>query len=343
MSSNSYRVGIVGATGAVGQELIRLLHERNFPLRELVLLASARSAGKTITWGGHSWTIREATPEAFKDLDVAVFSAGGGTSEKLAPEAVKRGCVVIDNSSFFRMDPKVPLVIPDINPHALDGHHGIVANPNCSTAIALMGLQPLHRAFGLKGFFAATYQAVSGTGAQAIQELDTQVRAWADGRSSPPVVYPHQIAFNLLPHVDKFLDTGYTKEEMKMLHESKKILELPSLRVTCTCVRVPVFRAHSIAISADFEKPVDIAEGRAAIQNFVGAELCDDPVHNVYPMPIDYTGKHKCGVGRIRRDTFFENGLSLWVSGDQLWRGAALNAVEIAEVLHQRGKLKLAQ
>ncbi len=343
MSAQSYRLGIVGATGAVGQELIRLLHERNFPLRELVLLASARSAGKTQTWNGKSWTIKETTPDAFKDLDVAIFSAGGGTSEKLAPEAVKRGCVVIDNSSFFRMDPKVPLVIPDINPHALDQHQGIIANPNCSTAIALMGLQPLHQAFGLKGFFAATYQAVSGTGAQAIEELDKQVRAWADGRSSPPVVYPHPIAFNLIPHVDKFLDTGYTKEEMKMLHESKKIMGLPSLRVTCTCVRVPVFRAHSIAISAEFERPVDLTKARQAISGFVGAELCDDPSKNVYPMPIDFSGKHKCGVGRLRRDTLFENGLSLWVSGDQLWRGAALNAVEIAEVLHQRGKLKLAK
>jgi aspartate-semialdehyde dehydrogenase len=343
MSAQSYRLGIVGATGAVGQELIRLLHERNFPLRELVLLASARSAGKQQTWNGRAWTIREATPDAFKDLDVAIFSAGGGTSEKLAPEAVKRGCVVIDNSSFFRMDPKVPLVVPDINAHALDAHQGIIANPNCSTAIALMGLQPLHRAFGLKGFFAATYQAVSGTGAQAIQELDAQVRAWADGRSSPPVVYPHPIAFNLIPQVDKFLDTGYTKEEMKMLHESKKILELPALRVTCTCVRVPVFRAHSIALSAEFERPVDLAQARDAIRGFVGAELHDDPARNIYPMPIEYSGKHRCGVGRLRRDTFFENGLSLWVSGDQLWRGAALNAVEIAEVLHQRGKLRVAK
>ncbi|HVU38466.1 MAG TPA: aspartate-semialdehyde dehydrogenase [Opitutales bacterium] len=340
MAAQSYRVGIVGATGAVGQELIRLLHERNFPLRELVLLASARSAGKTQTWNGKSWTIREATPDAFDGLDVAVFSAGGGTSEKLAPEAVKRGCVVIDNSSFFRMDPKVPLVIPDINPHALDQHHGIIANPNCSTAIALMGLYPLHRAFGLKGFFASTYQAVSGTGAQAIEELDKQVRAWADGRSSPPHVYPHPIAFNLLPQVDKFLDTGYTKEEMKMLHESKKIMELPALRVTCTCVRVPVFRAHSIALSAEFERPVDLAQARQAIAKFPGAELCDDPAKNLYPMPIEYSGKHKCGVGRLRRDTYFENGLSLWISGDQLWRGAALNAVEIAEVLHSRGKLR---
>ncbi len=341
MSAHNYRVGIVGATGAVGQELIHLLHERRFPVRELVLLASGRSAGKKIAWEGQTWEVREATPESFNGLDFAVFSAGGGTSERLAPEAVKRGCVVIDNSSFFRMDPKVPLVIPDINPHALDRHQGIIANPNCSTAIALMGLQPLHRAFGLKAFFAATYQAVSGTGAQAIQELDKQVRAWADGGSSPAVVYPHQIAFNLLPHVDKFLDTGYTKEEMKMLNESKKIMELPSLRVTCTCVRVPVFRAHSIAISAEFERPVDVGQARVAISGFAGAELCDDPAHNRYPMPIDYSGKHKCGVGRIRKDTLFENGLSLWVSGDQLWRGAALNAVEIAEVLHQRGKLKI--
>jgi aspartate-semialdehyde dehydrogenase len=339
MPSRSYRLGIVGATGAVGQELIRLLHERHFPLSELVLLASARSAGKSVTWQGKSWTIQEATPDAFAGLDVAVFSAGGSISEKLAPEAVKRGCVVIDNSSFFRMDPSVPLVLPEINAHALDGHAGIIANPNCSTAIALMGLWPLHQAFGLKGFIAATYQAVSGTGAQAIKELEDQTRAWAEGRSVAPSVYPHPIAFNVLPHVDKFLDSGYTKEEMKMLHEGRKIMELPAIRVTCTCVRVPVFRAHSIAISAEFARPVDLAQARAAITAFSGAELCDDPANARYPMPVHYSGKEKCGVGRLRKDTFFDNGLSLWVSGDQLWKGAALNAVQIAEVLHQRGKL----
>jgi aspartate-semialdehyde dehydrogenase len=341
MAAKSYRVGIVGATGAVGQELIRLLHERRFPLRELVLLASARSAGKKVNWGGKEWTVRETSPESFAGLDVAIFSAGGGTSEKLAPEAVKRGCLVIDNSSFFRMDPKVPLVIPEINAAALARHAGIIANPNCSTAIALMGLYPLHRAFGLKGFFAATYQAVSGTGAQAIQELDAEVRAWADGGSVAPSVYPHPIAFNLIPHVDKFLESGYTKEEVKMLNESRKILDLPKLRVTCTCVRVPVFRAHSIAISAEFARPVDLAKARAAIRRFPGAELCDDPAHNRYPMPLDYTGKEKSGVGRLRRDTFFKNGLSFFVSGDQLWKGAALNAVQIAETLHRRGKLHL--
>jgi aspartate-semialdehyde dehydrogenase len=341
MSSRSYRLGIVGATGAVGQELIRLLHERRFPLQELVLLASARSAGKNISWGGRTWTIREATPEAFAGLDLAVFSAGGSISESLAPEAVKRGCLVIDNSSFFRMDPAVPLVIPEINPHALDRHAGIIANPNCSTAIALMGLWPLHQAFGLKGFVAATYQAVSGTGAQAIKELDAQTRAWAAGHTEPPSVYPHPIAFNLIPQVDKFLDNGYTKEEMKMLNEGRKIMEIPALRVTCTCVRVPVFRAHSIALSASFERPVDLAKARAAIESFPGAELCDDPARFRYPMPIDYTGKEKCGVGRLRKDTFFDNGLSLWVSGDQLWKGAALNAVQIAEVLHQRGQVSV--
>jgi aspartate-semialdehyde dehydrogenase len=339
MPSRSYRFGIVGATGAVGQELIRLLHERNFPVDELVLLASARSAGKQISWQDQSWTIREATPEAFAGLDVAVFSAGASISAGLAPEAVKRGCVVIDNSSHFRMDPAVPLVLPEINAHALERHAGIIANPNCSTAIALMGLWPLHRAFGLKGFVAATYQAVSGTGAQAIKELEDQTRAWAEGRSIAPSVYPHPIAFNVLPQVDKFLDSGYTKEEMKMLNEGRKIMELPSLRVTCTCVRVPVFRAHSIAISAEFERPVDLEKARAAIRAFSGSELCDDPAHAKYPMPIDYSGKEKCGVGRLRKDTFFDNGLSLWVSGDQLWKGAALNAIQIAEVLHQRGKL----
>jgi aspartate-semialdehyde dehydrogenase len=339
MPARSYRLGIVGATGAVGQELIHLLHERRFPVAELVLLASARSVGKKIAAHGQSWTIQEATPEAFAGLDVAIFSAGGSISEKLAPEAVKRGCVVIDNSSFFRMDPAVPLVLPEINPHALDRHSGIIANPNCSTAIALMGLWPLHLAFGLKGFVASTYQAVSGTGAQAIKELEDQTRAWAEGRSIEPSVYPHHIAFNVLPHVDKFLDTGYTKEEMKMLNEGRKIMELPALRVTCTCVRVPVFRAHSIAISAEFERPVHLDQARAAIRGFSGAELCDDPSHALYPMPIDYSGKEKCGVGRLRKDSFFDNGLSLWVSGDQLWKGAALNAVQIAEVLHQRGKL----
>jgi aspartate-semialdehyde dehydrogenase len=268
-----------------------------------------------VTYGGKEWTVQEAKPEAFEGLDFAVFSAGGSISLALAPEAVKRGCIVIDNSSAFRMFPEVPLVVPEINAHHLANHKGIIANPNCSTAIALMGLFPLHQAFGLKKFFASTYQAVSGTGAEAMRELDAQARAWAKGETLAPKVYPHTINFNLIPQVDSFLEDGYTKEEMKMLNEGRKIMDLPGLKVTTTCVRVPVFRAHSIAISAEFERPVDLAVARKAISAFAGAELCDDPASKKYPMPLDYAGKEKCGVGRLRKDTLFDNGLSLWVSG----------------------------
>lgn len=337
----AYRIGIVGVTGAVGQELLTLLAQRKFPISELRPLASARSAGRKVAFGGKEWTVQEARPEAFAGLDAAIFSAGGSISVALAPEAVKHGCVVIDNSSAFRMQDDVPLVVPEINPEALDTHRGIIANPNCSTAIALMALAPLHRAFGLTRFFASTYQAVSGTGAEAMRELEDQVRAWARGETLAPKVYPHRIAFNLIPHVDSFLADGYTKEEMKMLHEGRKILNHPTLRVTTTCVRVPVLRSHSIAISAEFSRPVSVTEARAAIAAFPGAEVRDDPATKTYPMPLDYAGKEKCGVGRIRKDTLFDNGLSLWVSGDQLWKGAALNAVQIAEALVARGKLKV--
>jgi aspartate-semialdehyde dehydrogenase len=336
----AYKVGIVGVTGAVGQEILALLASRNFPVEELRPLASARSAGKTIEFGGKTWTIREATPEAFEGLDFAIFSAGGSISKALAPEAAKRGCIVIDNSSAFRMDPNVPLVVPEINAHALKDHKGIIANPNCSTAIALMGLYPLHKAFGLKRFFASTYQAVSGTGAAAMEELKNQVKAWATGDAIESSVYPYQIAFNLLPHVDAFLEDGYTKEEMKMLNEGRKIMELPEMVCTCTCVRVPVFRAHSISIDAEFEKPVSVDAARKAIAEFVGAEVQDDPANKVYPMPLFYQNKVKCGVGRIRKNTAFENGLALWVCGDQLWKGAALNAIQIAEEMDRQGLLK---
>ena len=335
----AYRIGIVGVTGAVGQEILALMAKRGFPVAELRPLASARSAGSKVTYAGKEWTVQEAKPEAFEGLDFAIFSAGGAISLALAPEAVKRGCLVIDNSSAFRMFPDVPLVIPEINPEAMDNHKGILANPNCSTAIALMGLYPLHRAFGLTRFFASTYQAVSGTGAEAMRELDAQARAWARGETLTPKVYSHTINFNLIPQVDSFLEDGYTKEEMKMLNEGRKSMSLPDLKVTTTCVRVPVFRAHSIAISAEFAHPVDLAVARQAIADFPGAELCDDPANKKYPMPLDYAGKEKCGVGRLRKDTLFDNGLSLWVSGDQLWKGAALNAIQIAETLHSRGRL----
>ncbi|RPG87250.1 MAG: aspartate-semialdehyde dehydrogenase [Coraliomargarita sp. TMED73] len=336
----AYNVGILGATGAVGQEIIRLLHERNFPLGELRLLASARSAGKTVSYAGHSWMIQEATMDSFDGLDVCIFSAGGDQSKQFATAAAERGCIVVDNSSAFRMDPDVPLVVPEINPDAVDAHKGIIANPNCSTAITLMGLYPLHRAFGLKSFIASTYQAVSGSGAGGIIELEEQLRAWASGSEAPErSVYPHPIAFNVLPHVDSFLDDGYTKEEMKLLNEGRKILGLDSLEVTCTCVRVPVLRAHSISVSASFERPVSIEAAREAIKAFNGAELIDLPEENRYPMPLDYSEAVPCGVGRIRKDQVFENGLALWVCGDQLWKGAALNAIQIAELLHEKGLL----
>ena len=284
--------------------------------------------------------IEEATEASFKDLDICIFSAGGSQSKAFAQAAVASGCIVVDNSSAFRNDPEVPLVVPEINPEAVEAHKGIIANPNCSTAIALMGLYPLHQAFGLKRFIASTYQAVSGSGAGGLIELEQQTRAWAKGETLQKEVYPHQIAFNLIPHVDAFLEDGYTREEMKMLNEGRKILGLDGLEVTCTCVRVPVFRAHSISISAEFDRPVSVEEAREAIAGFEAAELVDDPEQGRYPMPLEYSEVVPCGVGRIRRDRVFDNGLALWVTGDQIWKGAALNAVQIAELLHERGLVK---
>ena len=336
----AYKLGILGATGAVGQELIRLLHERAFPYSELRLLASARSAGKTQTYEDKTWTIQEATPDAFEGLDICIFSAGASQSKLFADEAVKRGCIVVDNSSAFRMEEDVPLVVPEINPDATFEHKGIIANPNCSTIITLMGLYPLHKAFGLKSIIASTYQAVSGSGAGGIIELEKQMKALVEGGEVEKEVYPHQIAFNLIPHVDKFLHDGYTKEEMKMFNEGRKIMSLPDLKVTCTCVRVPVYRAHSISVSASFENPVSVQSAREAVASFDGVELVDNGANAEYPMPLDYSEVVNCGVGRIRKDAVFDNGLALWVTGDQVWKGAALNAIQIAELMHARGKLK---
>ncbi|MEY3000626.1 MAG: hypothetical protein RL648_840 [Verrucomicrobiota bacterium] len=327
------KIGIVGATGAVGEELIHLLHERQFPMDELRLLASSRSAGKTIQFGEATYLVEEAKPEAFTGLDMVLFSAGASISKALAGEAQARGCIVIDNSSAFRMDPAVPLVVPEVNPEALKGHQGLIANPNCSTAITLMGLFPLHREFSLKRFVACTYQAVSGSGVAGMLELENQLRGWADGKSVSPSNYPHPIAFNLFPHVDVFLEDGYTKEEHKMLYESRKIMSMPRLKVSTTCVRVPVMRAHSIAVHAEFERPVSVEAAREAIRGFSGADLCDDPSAQAYPTPLAYTGKNPCGVGRLRVDAALDNGLAFFVVGDQLLKGAALNAVQIAEAL----------
>ena len=337
MSNTTYRVGIVGATGAVGQELIALLQAHAFPIVELRPLASARSAGRGIEFAGKKFIVQEATPDAFAGLDLAFFAAGTSVTKQLAPEAVKRGCLVIDKSSAYRMDPTVPLVVPEINPQAIGAHRGIIASPNCSTSVALMALYPLHRAFGLKRVLFSTYQSVSGTGADAVTELESQVKAYVAGQPLPREVYTHQIFQNLIPHIDSFGPDGYTGEETKMRAESRKILGLPDLRVTATCIRVPVVRAHSVSINAEFDRPVSIEGARQAIAAFPGAELLDETAKNSYPTPLAYSRKEKCGVGRIRLDTALDNGLAVWVSGDNLWKGAALNAIQIAEKMIELG------
>lgn len=300
-------------------------------------MASARSVGRVVEFAGKKLTVIEAKPEAFEGLDLALFAAEGAIAKALAPEAVKRGCLVLDKSSAFRMREDVPLVVPEINLAATRGHRGIIASPNCSTAIALMGLYPLHRLFGVKRVFFSTYQSVSGTGADAIDELEAQTQAYAKGQPLTRSVYPYQIFQNLIPHIDSFGADGYTGEETKMREESRKIMGLPELKVSATCVRVPVVRAHSVAVNAEFEKPVDVAAARAAIAQFEGAEPVDDVANKVYPTPLDFSRKVKCGVGRIRVDTAWENGLALWVAGDNLWKGAALNSIQIAEAMIRDG------
>jgi aspartate-semialdehyde dehydrogenase len=328
-----YHIAIAGATGAVGAELLRVLERRNFPVAKIRALASGKSAGKSVSFRNQSIPVEELGEDSFDKIDIAFFSAGGERSRKFVPIARNAGAIVIDNSSTFRMDPDVPLVIPEINGQDVKEHHGVIANPNCTTAVALMALYPLHRAFGVRRVFAASYQAVSGSGARALAELKEQVQAHAEDRQSTPQVYPHPIAFNVLPHVDVFLESGYTKEEMKMQNEGRKIMHLPEFRASVTCVRVPVYRAHSVAISAEFEKPVSVEQAREVLAKAPGLELVDEPHNNRYPMPLDVAGKDNCQVGRVRRDCALENGLAFWVSGDQLLKGAALNAVQIAEFL----------
>tara|TARA_B100000749_G_scaffold153349_1_gene117762 strand:+ start:703 stop:1710 length:1008 start_codon:yes stop_codon:yes gene_type:complete len=324
-------VAVVGATGAVGVEMLKTLEKRNFPVGRLTPLASVRSAGKTLPFWGQEITVQELTTDSFAGVDIALFSAGGQISGEFASRAVEAGAVVVDNSSAFRMDDNVPLVVPEINAAEVARHKGIIANPNCSTIVTVMALYPLHQAFGVKRMFASTYQAVSGSGAMGIAELERQVGEINEGREVSREVYPHQIAFNVLPHVDVFLDNGYTKEEMKMVHESRKIMGLPDFEASVTCVRVPVYRAHSIAISAEFEKPVSVEGAREAISGAPGIDLNDDVASNGYPLPLELAGQDNCQVGRIRKDCAMENGLSFWVAGDQLLKGAALNAIQIAE------------
>ncbi len=332
-AKKSYHVAIVGATGAVGEELLRVLERRAFPVERLLPLCSERSAGTSVSFRGDQIRAQRLSRESFAGVDLAFFSAGGNISREFAPMARDAGAVVIDNSSVFRMEPDVPLVIPEINGADVAEHRGLIANPNCTTAVALMALYPLHRAFGVRRVIAASYQAVSGSGARAIKELRSQVEAAA--KNHPPItkIYPHPIAFNLLPHVDSFLPSGYTKEEMKMQNEGRRIMHLPDFRASVTCVRVPVYRAHSVAVSAEFERTISVEEAHEVLAKAPGLELVDEPQNNRYPMPLFTAGKDNCEVGRVRRDCAFENGLSFWVSGDQLLKGAALNAVQIAELL----------
>ena len=331
--SKKYHVAIVGATGAVGIELLRVMERRDFPVADLRLLASPRSAGKSLEFRGQDFSIAALEQNSFAGIDLAFFSAGAGTAKQFAPIAQRAGAVVIDNSSAFRMDADVPLIIPEINPEDIRRHRGMIANPNCTTAVALMALHPLHSAFGLRRVFASSYQAVSGSGSRAIEELKQQVEATVGGGQAVAHVYPHPIAFNVLPHVDSFLDTGYTREEMKMQNEGRKIMHLPDFRASVTCVRVPVYRAHSVAMSAEFERPVSLEAARAVLAKAPGLDLIDEPLSDRYPTPLAAAGKDNCQVGRLRLDCALENGLGLWVSGDQLLKGAALNAVQIAELL----------
>lgn len=331
--SREYRVAVVGATGAVGVEMLRVMERRNFPVASLRLLASARSAGLPLKFRGEDVPVEVLNVNSFEGIDVALFSAGSGISKEYGPIAVKSGAVVVDNSSAFRMQESVPLIVPEINGKDVANHKGILANPNCTTAVTLMALYPLHKKFGVKRIFASSYQAVSGAGARAIDELRRQVKDLASGQPASHEIFPHQIAFNVIPQVDSFLDTGYTKEEMKMQNEGRRIMHLPEFKASITCVRVPVYRAHSVAVSAEFLEPVSLHEAREAIAAFPGVQLEDDTTANIYPMPLRVAGQDDCFVGRLRHDCALENGLAFWVCGDQLLKGAALNAVQIAELL----------
>jgi aspartate-semialdehyde dehydrogenase len=326
-------VAVVGVTGAVGQTTLKLLDERKFPVRELRAFASARSVGKTVTFKGESLRVEAVGPDSFKGVELALFSAGSSQSKEFAPHAVRAGAVVVDKSNAFRMDPQVPLVVPEINPHTVRGHRGILACPNCTTIVTVMPLKPLHDAGRLRRVVATSYQAVSGAGVNGVEELRSQTLAWARGEAITPRYFQHQIAFNVIPHIDKFGDNGYTGEEMKLVNEVRKILELPDLPVSPTTVRVPVFTAHSVAVNAETEVRLGRQRAREVLAGFPGLKLWDEPADNRYPMPVLVEGQDDCYVGRIREDLSMPNALNFWVVGDQLRKGAALNGIQIAELL----------
>ncbi|HHY36504.1 MAG TPA: aspartate-semialdehyde dehydrogenase [Firmicutes bacterium] len=331
-----YTVAIVGATGAVGQEIAAVLAERNFPVANLVPLASRRSAGRKIVFQGKEYSVQESLPSSFAGVDIAFFSAGTGVSRELAPEAVKHGCVVIDNSNAFRMEPDVPLVVPEVNPQDLEGHRGLIANPNCSTIQMVVVLKPLHDFKPIKRVVVSTYQAVSGTGLEAMAELTQQCKDILAGNQPKVEVYPHQIAFNILPHIDVFDETGYTLEEWKMVRETKKIMGDESIAVTATTVRVPVYRGHSEAVNIETEGKITPAQAREILSRAPGVQVVDDPEKLQYPLPLMAAGKDEVFVGRIREDFTVSNGLNMWIVADNLRKGAALNAVQIAETLIEK-------
>jgi aspartate-semialdehyde dehydrogenase len=328
-----YVVAVVGATGAVGNEMIAVLEERDFPVDSIRLFASERSEGVRLNFKGQEIPVETLKEDSFQGIDIALFSAGAERSKIWAPIAAKSGCVVIDNSSQWRMDPEVPLVVPEVNPNDLKWHKGIIANPNCSTIQMVVALKPIHDVAKIKRIVVTTFQAVSGTGKKAMDELLQQTVALLNFKDIEIKVYPHQIAFNVLPHIDKFLENGYTKEEMKMVNETKKIMGDPSIRVTATTVRVPVFRGHSESVNIETEKKITAPEVREILSKSLGVVVIDNPEKNEYPLPIYASGRDEVFVGRIREDESIENGINMWVVSDNLRKGAALNAVQIAEEL----------
>lgn len=338
MSAKRFNVAVAGATGAVGNQMITCLEEMNFPVKSLRLLASSRSVGRQLRFRGDMVAVEELTEGSFAGMDIALFSAGGATSKTFAPAAARAGCVVIDNSSAWRMDPEVPLVVPEVNPHAVAEYHrkGIIANPNCSTIQMVVALNPIHRRFGIRRIVVSTYQSVSGTGKKAIEELYNQTRAMINFLEVETRVYPHRIAFNCLPHIDTFLDNGYTKEEMKMVHETRKILEAPDIGVTATTVRVPVFFGHSESVNVETREHAAADEVRALLSGAPGVTVVDDPLKNRYPLAIEAAGRDSTYVGRIRQDESIPNGINLWIVADNIRKGAATNAVQIAQVLAER-------
>ncbi|WP_022850093.1 aspartate-semialdehyde dehydrogenase [Limisalsivibrio acetivorans] len=330
---DAYNVAIAGATGAVGETFLEILEERNFPIAKLKLLASKRSAGKKIKFKGTEYTVEELTHDCFDDVDIALFSAGGGRSKEFAPSAVKAGAVVVDNSSAFRMDDDVPLVVPEVNPHAVKEHKGIIANPNCTTIIMVVALQPLHAFSKVKKAVVSSYQSSSGAGAQAMEELMEQARQWTKGEKLTVDKFAHQLLFNVIPHIDSFQENGYTKEEMKMFNETRKIMGDKDVKVSSTCVRVPVLSAHSEAVTVTTEDEITVEKAKELFAAAPGIEVMDNPDNLEYPMPLFCAGDDTCYVGRIRKDLTDDNTLTFWVVGDQLRKGAATNAVQIAELL----------